>query len=462
MQLNKKHFLFAFLIQIVFVACKKDWLDVKPNKSLAVPSTLKDFQALLDNAGALNQNSPGLGEVSSDGHYITDAQWQSFLRDEEYNAYIWGHQRPYVKQNDWVGPYQNIYVANVVLDGIDKIHISNELEAQVLNSIKGQALFIRAKNFYDLAQIYAPPFNLSTATNDLGIPIRIESDINIATQRSSVRKTYDQIVNDLTTAKDLLPTTALYKTRACKPAVFALLARTFLNMEDYDKAASFADSCLAQINTLLDYNLVDSSQNLPFGGYNNQVSKEVLFYAGMNGYISLFPDFNSYIDPNLYSLYDTNDLRRILYFKINSNGTIRFRGSYCDDGYYNFAGLAIDEVYLIQAESLARKGNTASAMNSLNSLLQKRWKSGTFIPLSAVNSTEALNKILIERKKELLLRGIRWNDLRRLNKDSRFAITISRTIGGQTFVLEPNSYKYAFPIPDDIIQQTEMQQNLGW
>jgi len=56
------------------------------------------------------------------------------------------------------------------------------------------------------------------------------------------------------------------------------------------------------------------------------------------------------------------------------------------------------------------------------------------------------------------MRGLRWMDIKRLNKENR-NITIKRLIGGQEFTLSPNANYYALPLPNDIIQLTGMQQN---
>ena len=101
-------------------------------------------------------------------------------------------------------------------------------------------------------------------------------------------------------------------------------------------------------------------------------------------------------------------------------------------------------------------------MADVNTLLRSRWKANLFVPITANTPDEALNIVLIERQKELILRGQRWIDLRRLNKENRFKITIVHKANGQTWSLEPNSYKYALPIPDDVIQFSNMKQNVGW
>jgi hypothetical protein len=41
--------------------------------------------------------------------------------------------------------------------------------------------------------------------------------------------------------------------------------------------------------------------------------------------------------------------------------------------------------------------------------------------------------------------GFRWADLKRLNKDPRFAKTITRKYLDQTFTIEPGGDRYQFP-----------------
>jgi hypothetical protein len=116
-------------------------------------------------------------------------------------------------------------------------------------------------------------------------------------------------------------------------------------------------------------------------------------------------------------------------------------------------------LYLIRAECYARAGNISSAMSDLNTLLKTRWVSGTYTDMTATTADEALGKVLIERRKELLMRGQRWTDLRRLNKDSRFAVTLQRVINGTTYTLPPNDLRYTLLIPYNVIQISGIQQN---
>src|SRR5690606_15417770 len=98
----------------------------------------------------------------------------------------------------------------------------------------------------------------------------------------------------------------------------------------------------------------------------------------------------------------------------------------------------------------ARLNKASDAKNALNLLLQNRYITGTFKAISVTDTDELLDIIIKERRKELLSRGLRWQDLKRLNKDKRYAKTLVRKIGDQVYTLFPNDPKYVFPVPQYI------------
>jgi hypothetical protein len=66
--------------------------------------------------------------------------------------------------------------------------------------------------------------------------------------------------------------------------------------------------------------------------------------------------------------------------------------------------------------------------------------------------------ILQERRKELLFRGTRWTDLKRLNQDPKYAITLSRQLNGQVYQL-PAGETFVAWIPQRTIDMSGMKQN---
>ena len=458
---------FAIIIATITIniSCKKqqdDFLNVKANNYDVTPKTLADFQALLDNDAIMNNSYSELGLASSDNYYVIDDNYPSLTSPEKqlytWTSDIWQSQ----ESAEWNYIYAIVEYSNIVLDGIANVSPDNSIKSSY-NNIKGSAYFFRALAFYNLAAAFCKPYTATSAKTDLGIPLRLTSDVNAKSVRSSVQQTYDRIISDLKTAIDLLPLTPLRVTRPSSRAAQALLAKVYLSMEQYSDALQYADAVLKAKSDLLDYNdnsLVTPTATRPFPR-NPDNNSEILFYANGWGYATVWPLASiSHTDTTLYDSYDINDIRKVAFFYNNSDGTHRFKGTYDAYSKNNFAGLATDELYLIRAECYARAGNTSSSTSDLNALLSKRYTTGTFTALSTNNADTALHWVLVERRKELPFTGTcRWEDLRRLNKDPRFAITIKRIIAGITYTLEPNSPKYILPIPDKEIQLSGIQQN---
>ncbi|GAA4331489.1 hypothetical protein GCM10023149_37330 [Mucilaginibacter gynuensis] len=430
-------------------------MEKKPNQALTVPTTLTDLRTLLDNNDDLNQ-APYLTTTCTDDIYTTK---DGLLAAGSIvsNSYLWEKDvyegQP---QADWNRPYQQVFYANVVLEGLEKLTGPDKGTAEFLN-LQGSALFIRALAFYHLAQEFALPFDPATASLTPGIPLRLATDVNVRSKRGTLLQTYTQIVKDLEAAKDLLPLSAAFKTRPTKPAALALLARVLQTMQIYDQAAEAATKCLKSNGSLIDYNTLDVSAYRAFPRAIPNGNVEVLYFTPLINVDFLdFPTLTA-IDSTLYRSYDEHDLRKTLFFR-QWDGYVTFKGNYSGNAAV-FGGLATDEVYLIRAECYARMGNITLAMKDLNELLKNRIIKTAFSPLKAANVEEALMLILAERRKELVFRNTRWTDLRRLNQDSRFAVTLLRHIDGQEYRLPPGDRRYTFPIPDDEIRNSGIEQN---
>ena len=364
----------------------------------------------------------------------------------------------------WVNSYNKIYHANLVLETVQALEGKDPVS--VLNPIKGSALFLRAYAFWNLVQLYAKPYT-ATAQQEPGLPVHRKSDINDTPGRGTLKETYDSIISDLKEATDLLSPTSTIASRPNRAAAYAMLARVYLSMEDYPNALISANAALAIKNSLIDFNTLDKQSFAPFKRFNNEVLfHSTIFYQ--NG--TLEPGYGyedlAIISPEIIAGYADNDLRKVVYVKENldvpnPSGTFRFVGNY--EGAVGsaklFNGLAVDELFLISAECNARAGNVPAAMQALNTLLRTRWISGTFVNIAAANSKEALSIILAERRKELLMRGLRWTDLRRLNHEPEFAKVLSRKGGTVTYTLPPNDARYTLLIPQEVITNSKLTQN---
>jgi hypothetical protein len=450
--------LIIFLIVMMVAACKKqdDFLAVKPDQSLVVPGSLADYQALLNNTNVFNSSGdPALGEISADDFYVLPAVL-NIRTATERNTYLWTKQiyPAGAAVLDWNNPYSEVWYANTVLDGLARLKINPGQQTQY-NQIRGAALFFRGYAFYNLVQTFAMPYDAQTAGSDPGIPLRLTSDLNEKSIRATVKASYDQVLADLSAALPLLPGTSAMPTNPTKAAANAMLARVSLAMSNYGDALKYATTSLNQFGTLVDFNMLTAPTA---SALNNAFLAEDIFHASLRNYTLISNVRNTVIDSALYAAYSGNDLRRTKFFA-KLSGFQRFVGSYDYKG-YKFSGLATDEVYLIRAECYARTGNVVAAMNDLNTLLVNRWKTNTFVPYTAVSADDALSQILSERRKELVFRGLRWTDLRRLNKEDKFKLTLQRNVSGTAYNQPPNDPRYALPIPDAEITISGLPQNI--
>jgi hypothetical protein len=228
-----------------------------------------------------------------------------------------------------------------------------------------------------------------------------------------------------------------------------------LHKQQFDLALDYARQSLALQHSLIDFNTMNPGLNISFTRYN----PEVLFHAQITG-LSLLAFNNWRVDSLLYNQYHANDLRKVLFFRTNGSGTYGFKG---DMGGLSssdqFTGITIGETYLIAAEAAARTGNVPLALDFLNTLLVKRYRTGTYMPATANTPDEAFELIRMERRKELVGRGLRWLDLRRWNFEGVTAISIERRGNGETYSLSPTSKNYVFEIPSRVIDLSGIEQN---
>lgn len=436
---------FCIGLSIIFIACHKDYLDKKPDKALVIPSTLSDFQALLDNDQYMNI-SPGLNVICSDEFYVDDEGWNSFYSEMERNVYLWdsdlyaGELQVY----DWNYAYSQIFYSNIVLDGLRKIETSIAMQADY-NRIKGGAHFFRAFALHNLSQLFAPVYQQETASSLEGIRFKESADIDQKMFLMNLQETYDQIITDLKLATELLPVQVPSKNRPNKAAAFGMLARVYLSMGKYKEAGQYASKSLELNSELLDYNSLDTNAIQPFPTALPNGNPEILFYASLLPY-TFFDSPYTIVDSMVYQAYSAYDLRKPLLFSDKGGKPNSFKGTYSGT-YPVFSGLATDEILLIKVECEAREGKLDEARESLNTLLSHRIQAEKFVEEAEKDQTKLIARIILERRKELIARGLRWSDLRRLNIDPIYQLKLTRIVEGKEYTLEPNDDRYIFPIP---------------
>ncbi len=486
MKIMKK--ILYILIVLVLVSCNK-FVDVEP-KGIATAETVKDLALMLNET--LESGFANELMYSDEIAPVDQATYDGMIFEAWRRAYRFEDFMFTISENDgdWNNFYKVIATSNFILNRVDDLPDPNLQHDRV----KGEALVHRAHAYFMLVNMYASNYTESTAGNDLGVPLLTEfGDPDIPLNRASVKEVYDLIIADYTEAVTLLPETANANTKPTKAAAYGLMAQAYLQMGNYDLALQNANQALALFSTLIDYNTLPKVPVAIHFDFVNlklicvrpgeQFNPEMIFNSVTQQYIDIGPvldgsvisldptipllvtDATSFVSDEVYALGDPIFDIRFANMILTRNGVKRFFG------YANFIengglprGISVPELILIKAESLARTGEFASAMTTLNDFRLTRYVS--YAPpgshkLIAASQEEAIQHVLDERQREFMYRGKRMFDIKRLNALHNAGISATHTLpDGTTVTLSPDDNKWNIAIPPkEISLSPELEQN---
>lgn len=423
-------------------SCEK-FLATKNSNKYAVPDKLQDLQALLDDESTMNtRRTAGISQILSDDGFLSPDRYQLVL-EENRDLYLW---KPFRSKhpNDWSLAYLPIYNANFCLDMIEDIPMT-EHNKDSWRQVKGSAYFFRAYYHLNLLWAYCKAFDSETSERDRGIVLRLTSDFNEANRLSSVMEGYQQVILDALESARYLPDYSVNANRPSRAAAHALLARTYLSMRQYEEARAHAEQALALHPQLMDFSKPGDGINLNQTNRFTRFTKETIFYSSMSSSLGINSPASSFVDTTLFDSYEVEDLRKkAFFFKVGNYN--RFYGSYSEAIGVLFSGLTSSEMYLIRAECRVRNGDVKGGMDDMRHLLLHR---NVTVDENEITAIEALNFVLEERRKELVWRGIRWSDIKRLNKEGR-NIVLRRKLLDHDVTLLPNSDQYEIALPEDL------------
>ena len=166
----------------------------------------------------------------------------------------------------WMIAYKVIYMTNTVIETLDE---SNQESHQLL----GEAYFMRGLMHFHLVTLFAKPYTLGR--DNLGVPLRT-STASDETKRASVGQVYDQVVEDLRKAADLMGPSRGNAGYPCKDAALGVLSRVYLYMGE-----DGYDNCIATVEEALNgaspESKLEPTATFPDYFANAKTSKETLF-----------------------------------------------------------------------------------------------------------------------------------------------------------------------------------------
>ncbi|MCD0490389.1 RagB/SusD family nutrient uptake outer membrane protein [Pedobacter sp. MC2016-14] len=467
----KRFTLFITAAVLVFSGCKK-FVDIKTQGNL-VPGEIINYRYLLNNTSAF-EYGPQISDMASDDVQLVDGSVQQIaLVGDAYNywskSYTWQQGlfpfgTSYQGDNNWINLYNAITVSNIVINETPEAGDGTLAEK---NALIAEGLVHRANAYLMLVNTYAKPYNASTSTADPGVPLVLIGTTTQSLVRNPVQEVYNQIIGDLKRAIPSLPATQLYNTLPSKPSAYGTLARTYLYMNDYTNAKLYADSVLLTRSTLNDLSTINATTISNTTYPVRRTDPEILLSKIAFGGISAYTPYALRLSDNLLTLLGTTDQRYTLFTTVPATISANYNTAggrfFFKDramGEARNIGPSVPEMMLIEAEYYARNNNRVLAMEWVNRLRIKRFKTADYVALTATSNDDALFKVIEERRREFFCRMTRWWDMRRLKDDARFAQTYTRSFGGVNYTLNASSNGYVFPIAEYLISlNPEIAQN---
>lgn len=453
--MRKFNYLAGLILGLLFFSCT-DFLEDYP-KDQVYPASISDFDELLVGNAYQSTSERDIGiwiNLMAD-----NAKFQTSGSQWTECKFYWWEPEPDTKST-YTTLYKRISVCNAILDEIDDF----SAEGEEYRKVKGQALFLRAANYYWLVNLYGKPYTKEHAATDLGVFLKLSSVIEDQKfSRNSVAEVYDVILSDLENAVALLKGLDMGTNyRAGEMAARMLLARVHLYMHDWQKVVDQCDTILMNKKyTLIDYNDYAGTFNCISGK-----SPEMFFTSGTHSYTgTIFLPFVSYYfsgDSEFLATFASGDRRLKAYFSnYGRTGCISKRTNDNDGKASDFFTLRLPEAYLSRAEALAILGKEAEAIADVQKLREKRYTTGTLDEIN-LSGEQLVNFIREERRKEFCFEGQRWFDLRRMavspkypfQKEIVHAYYIKGDIVGNRVLRKYDEEPefYVLPLPYDVIK----------
>ena len=377
----------------------------------------------------------------------------------------------------WNALYARINYVNVLLDEISGIATSTDDEIAVSKRVRGEAHFLRAQFYFTLANLYGDAYDPATCDQKLCVPLKLtpyvehDKDKDTQFQRATVRAIYEQIIDDLTQAEELLSQTPQNEShrlhRASLEAVDLLFSRVYLYMQEWQKAEQKADIV---INSRM-FSLATTSMLTDTEAFLTRNNPEIIFSQGSN---FLSPNNVFTGDPGdfcvsqeLVDLYDEADCRLDCFFGVSSitdslSLSHKYERGEMQSHVSSSFMLRLSEAFLNKAEACAMQGGDKeqvanSVLNTLRKNRIEHYKDTLY------SGGDLVQQIRDERRKELCFEGHRWFDLRRYAVCEKYPYNKMVThvynvcaeekafLYSQTFQLLEHDLAYTFAIPSSVL-----------
>lgn len=483
-----KIFLLATTVALFCASCKKSYLDTFSTTDVAAGDAVASTQnawAALNGIHRImytqydNQPQSGLGSVEiirdlmGEDEILTRASGR-----QDFGGHIkWIDHRNVNSGNSrfvFRFYYRIIANANVLINGIDNATGPQKDK----DYIKGQALVYRAWAHFELVQFWGIRYDAGGTNDNPGVPLLTENTL-IGQPRATVAEVYTQVNKDLDQAITLLDgyvrTGSAAKSNFDKSIAQGIKARVALTQQNWDVAATNASAARTGYSLMSNSDYItgfNNANNVEWMWATTQITDHNTFFYSY--FASMGCNFNGSntrtqpkaINSALWNAIPATDIRKQMWSLNGASVPIppggvripyqsqKFLASSSSLSIGDVPYMREAEMYLIEAESKARKGGQdAAAQQALFDLVSKRDPSY----VKSTNTGQALiDEIMFHRRIELWGEGFRWYDLKRTNAPlNRNLAPNTNASVSSIFDVAPGDKLWQWLFPQDEINQNK-------
>ncbi|SHM37213.1 RagB/SusD family nutrient uptake outer membrane protein [Chitinophaga sp. CF418] len=486
--MKQRYYYLIVLLFLVATACRKSFLDVDDNTQFYRQRYVSDLETMKHFLNGIY-----LKYTATIGYATTQA-YPELVADNLKpfssagailtSQYSWTQQADIGDKQDYVGVdpsgtamnplwrigYQIIRNCSFVIEDVDRYREENP---GLADDLKGQAYAIRALMHFKMVNVFAQAYGFTPNASHPGIPYIKVSDALAPYQRQTVAVVYDEMINDLQRAAQLMPEERLDIRYMSQMAAKALLARVYLFKNDYSRAKEIAVEISSKVP------LMSISKGYPEVLFKHVVASETetLFQLSPPGGDDPYSGFlGILLNGVTWGFMATDDIAELLNENPSDVRTKWVQGSpgqwnvtkFPRDaapevipqitdlaGAYYPAEIRSSEMFLISAEASAKLGDEETARGYINEL---RRRANPTVELLTATGNALIDSIYKERRKELAFEGLRMYDLQRWRKNvvrNDFIFSYARDL------VYPNDKAIA-PIPMQDVNLMGIEQNKGY
>jgi hypothetical protein len=444
-------------LSLAFTACN-DAIDIDPKDEIVESNALTSVSDIEDAVIGVYAAISGTNLVSWNSRFTDNTRKGVGNRGQGVQVHTWSINS---STTDVAAIWNNMYLVNNrlnrILSVIDGIPTNGDADIKLLKQLKGELLVIRAMTHFDLARYFSPSY---TTESSLSVPYIDYPVVLEQPARNTMGEVYTKIEADLTSAASLLSGTTNDNFFVTADVIPALRARVALYKKDNIAAITNATTVISRFNL----SLINDFENIWTDGSEAEVIFKLKRNPGEGAIGTLFTDSNGdiFFSPSdeLVSLYDAADKRKEVYFSPNLQEVFKYRGTASNSGLNDIKLFRVSEQYLIRAEAYAQENDLIKAAADYNKLRKNRIDS--YVDETFASKTDALDKIALERRRELAFEGHHFFDLKRNSLPvDRWTVDSAPNPNSQN--LSATDFKFTLPIPQaEIFANDNMVQNDGY